>query len=144
MLPPHLRPGIIYLITNKVNGKKYIGQTVHSASRRWGGHKLSANKGSRLPIHSAIRKYGPENFTVEVIAESLKPFLSDLERFFIKLHRSHHTQHDTTGRMGATDPAVVPITRGSVRSVTLSNVQRCLLRLRVRSTHLRYEQRCLQ
>ncbi len=49
----------IYVITNMVNGKKYVGLT-NSLSKRWNTHK-NAN-GSIPALHSAIQKYGIENF----------------------------------------------------------------------------------
>ena len=58
---------IIYKITNKINGKIYIGQTVKSLKERWGQHHRQASYGCNLALHNAIRKYGKENFTVEQI-----------------------------------------------------------------------------
>lgn len=57
----------IYKITNKINGKLYIGQTIHP-DRRWTEHKQKARHGQDLfPIHLAIKKYGEENFLFEII-----------------------------------------------------------------------------
>jgi group I intron endonuclease len=83
-----MREGIIYLITDTVNGKKYIGQTVKGLSKRWKTHLQAVRRGSKNAIHKAIRKYGAESFTIEVIAETLEPFLDDLEVFFIRLHNT--------------------------------------------------------
>lgn len=58
---------IIYCITNKINGKRYIGQTVRTLEERFGEH--ARNKNSYLG--STIRKYGRENFTAEIIDSSL-------------------------------------------------------------------------
>lgn len=56
---------IIYKITNLVNGKVYVGQTIMSIEDRWRVHR---SKSSDCPlIHRAIQKYGKENFTVEQI-----------------------------------------------------------------------------
>lgn len=56
---------IIYKITNRINGKVYIGQTIGSIVRRWREH---CSKGSCCPfISRAIQKYGKENFTIEQI-----------------------------------------------------------------------------
>lgn len=55
---------IIYKITNRVNGKVYIGQTVTSLKQRWKCHRHSS---ANCIFHKAIRKYGAENFTVEQI-----------------------------------------------------------------------------
>lgn len=56
---------IIYKITNKINGKVYIGQTTQKLHERWSMH---CSKHSNCPaIHLAIQKYGKENFTIEQI-----------------------------------------------------------------------------
>ena len=67
----------IYCYTNKVNGKKYIGQTVDFVKRHNSHICASYNKNNRaykLPFHKAIRKYGIENFTVEILKEDLKDY----------------------------------------------------------------------
>lgn len=55
----------IYKITNLVNGKCYIGQTVGSIEARWKRHCSDSNKCPA--IHNAILKYGIQNFQVEQI-----------------------------------------------------------------------------
>lgn len=54
---------LIYKITNKINGKVYIGQTIRSLKKRFNEH--CNNKKST--ISKAIQKYGKENFTIEEI-----------------------------------------------------------------------------
>jgi group I intron endonuclease len=58
---------IVYRITNRVNGKMYIGQTIKPLSHRWTNHVVDAKKGSDFLIHKAIRKHGAEAFDVEVL-----------------------------------------------------------------------------
>ena len=55
----------IYKIENKINHKIYIGQSIHPEYRflehsRWNNEKNS-------PIHRAFRKYGKENFSLEIL-----------------------------------------------------------------------------
>jgi group I intron endonuclease len=57
--------GYVYLVTNLVNGKKYVGCTKVSIKRRWAQHRSAAIKGSTLLIHRAIRKYGESVFKIE-------------------------------------------------------------------------------
>jgi group I intron endonuclease len=59
----------LYRITNQLNGKVYIGQTV-DAGKRWVAHKSFARNDDkpRQYIHHAIAKYGSSNFVFEVIA----------------------------------------------------------------------------
>lgn len=66
---------IIYKITNKINGKLYIGQTTRTIERRFRDHCTS----SKSAISLAISKYGKENFNIEVIYEA-----SSLEELNIK------------------------------------------------------------
>ena len=55
----------VYLITNRVNDKCYVGFTRLPILERWKGHVKDAIAGGRRLILRAIRKYGPENFTVQ-------------------------------------------------------------------------------
>jgi len=58
---------IIYKVTNKINKKIYIGQTIRSMTERKYGHIKSVRMGSTSLFHNSIRKYGIDNFTWEVI-----------------------------------------------------------------------------
>lgn len=57
--------GVIYVITNLVNSKQYVGQTIHSSRHRWSSHS-DTNGGSRV-LSRAIQKYGVESFVVETV-----------------------------------------------------------------------------
>lgn len=78
--------GCIYIIKNTVNDKVYIGQTVKTMEERWREHVYNANAGQRDQlIYLAMRKYGVENFYVELlkIAEEDES-LDELEIFYVK------------------------------------------------------------
>lgn len=78
----------IYLITNKVNDKKYVGYTSHEPERRWHEHCKSSTKSL---VANAIRKYGKDNFEFLVIYQSLDRdyTLFVMEEFFIRLYDAH-------------------------------------------------------
>lgn len=60
----------IYKIENKINNKMYIGQTINKPENRWKRHqRISQDVNSKdfSYIHSAISKYGVENFSFDVI-----------------------------------------------------------------------------
>lgn len=57
----------VYLITNLINEKVYVGITKGLLSKRWIQHKSDAKRNSQCPIHRAIRKYGAEYFKIEAI-----------------------------------------------------------------------------
>lgn len=65
----------IYCYTNKVNGKKYVGQT-KDFNKRHNQHKNESfnenAKGYNHYFHKAIRKYGFDNFEVEILKENLQ------------------------------------------------------------------------
>lgn len=56
----------VYLITNKVNGKHYVGKSINPDDR-WAQHRANAVMGFQDPVYRAIRKYGIDNFSFEVI-----------------------------------------------------------------------------
>lgn len=58
----------IYKITNKVNGKIYVGCTIKPVSTRWADHIYEAEHQCRYVIHKAIKKYGLPAFTFEVVS----------------------------------------------------------------------------
>ena len=66
--------GYIYLITNKINNKKYVGKTTKSIKERWEEHLKDSKKEKCeiRPLYRAIRKYGIENFTIEEIEKLLE------------------------------------------------------------------------
>ncbi len=64
----------IYLITNKVNGKQYVGLTIGPLESRLKQHIAAAKKGRKAPLPNAIRKYGAEAFTIRLIRNDAKSF----------------------------------------------------------------------
>lgn len=56
----------IYLLRNTVNGKLYVGQSVHTG-RRWHEHKKSAARGDKSPLYDSIRKHGRDAFEFVVL-----------------------------------------------------------------------------
>lgn len=80
----------IYKITNKVNGKIYIGQVYNkSVQDRFKRHIKEANPNHHIVLDRAIYKYGKENFVCEQIdsANSLEE-LNQKEKYWIKFYNS--------------------------------------------------------
>lgn len=61
---------IIYVATNNVNGKRYVGMTSMALRRRVQSHLQVAAKGSQTILHNAIRKHGADAFTFEHVASA--------------------------------------------------------------------------
>lgn len=63
----------IYCFTNLINNKKYIGSTIQNPNIRFNQHIYNATHENthqyNYPLYSAIRKYGLENFTFEILYE---------------------------------------------------------------------------
>lgn len=79
----------IYKIENKINGKIYIGQSI-AVKTRWQQHKYEAQTGERqAPLYLALRKYGIENFSFEVLEECSQELLNEKEIFWIAHYKSN-------------------------------------------------------
>lgn len=72
--------GRIYLVTNTVNGKQYVGQTITKYSKQGHGHAIKA----------AYKKHGRKAFTYDVVFSGVDcPKLLDFaEKFWIKVFNS--------------------------------------------------------
>ena len=89
----------IYKITNRVNGKVYIGQTIKQPQERFTEHKYIANHPQfdhKSKIHAALRKYGFENFVIETIQECEKEELNELEIYWIQKYDSYRNGYNNT------------------------------------------------
>lgn len=80
--------GLIYLATNRITRKKYVGQTIKTKAIRWAEHCRAAAAGSPYAIHRAIRKHGAESFTVRVLKRVTSPLLNAAEVYFIARHKA--------------------------------------------------------
>jgi hypothetical protein len=81
---------IIYKITNLVNGKSYIGQTVHSFSKRYQAKCWWKSKNINQYFKKAILFYGPEKFQIETLHENVGS-LEELNLLEISLIKDHNT-----------------------------------------------------
>lgn len=81
---------LIYKITNKINGKIYIGQTTRTLKERWADYIKEYkyikedSKNLRLII-KAFRKYGIDNFEITILEDSIETLeeLNNKERDYI-------------------------------------------------------------
>lgn len=79
----------IYKISNTINDKLYIGFTTKSIEERWEIH-IHDSKYRNYHLHKAMKKYGIENFKIEVISMSpnVEYCKNVLEPYYIKKYNS--------------------------------------------------------
>ena len=111
--------GVIYKLTNRLNDKVYIGQTINLKRRL--AHHLYASKSiehanGKYPISLAIAKFGFEAFDCTILwkskisedKEAIKKELDEKERYFIKEYDSVNKGYNQTygggGLLGYTLP----------------------------------------
>ena len=87
--------GYIYLIENKINGKKYIGKTYRSVDLRWKEHLRYYEKYPERPLYRAIKKYGEANFEVRELEFTENP--EEREIFWIEYYNSFQNGYNATG-----------------------------------------------
>lgn len=86
-----MKTGTIYKIENTINGSVYIGKTIHTLELRFKQHIRDAfnNNKKRTVLGRAIRKYGKDSFTIQIIVEGVPElFLNSFERYWIHYHNS--------------------------------------------------------
>lgn len=90
--------GEIYLVTNNITGKQYVGQTrTHRENhkkyrpfgylKRFDDHCSNAkckSKGKLTYFHNALRKYGIENFEIQLVVRCKLESLDDVETHYVK------------------------------------------------------------
>lgn len=121
--------GTIYKLTNTINNKVYIGQTLREIKTRFCEHKRG-NDNSYL--YRAIKKYNWENFkqdilfqTIEVdetnkiLVNKLQDFINDLEVMFISYYKSNNHSNGYNITVGG----------GGVYGITVSEETREKLRI---------------
>jgi len=77
--------GIIYCYINKINGKRYVGQTLYPSQRKR-AHRFNLNRGYKNKFYSAVRYYGWDCFEYEILEETDK--LDECEKKWISYYNS--------------------------------------------------------
>ena len=79
----------IYKITNKINNKIYIGQSVNIEQRFYTHCSDAMNKTDNNYFHNAIRKYGAESFLIETVENCDDNELNNKEIYWIGFYKSY-------------------------------------------------------
>lgn len=93
----------IYIITNEVNSKCYIGKSEISIEGRWKDHinKLKSNKHINRnskpdKLQKAWNKYGEDNFTFDILEECLPEECNEREIYWIAYYDSFKNGYNQT------------------------------------------------
>lgn len=81
--------GKIYIITNNIDAKVYVGRTIQKIETRWANHKADSRR-KNGGLHLAMAEYGVDNFEITHICSVKKEALDELERHFIKSFNSQY------------------------------------------------------
>lgn len=89
----------IYIITNLINGKQYIGQSVNGYKERFRTHCfLEKGYKNTIPtrIDKAIKKYGSNNFKVELLEQVSFEDRNEKERYYIRKFDTYNNGYNAT------------------------------------------------
>ena len=95
----------VYMHTNKINGKKYIGQTCREPEKRWG--KNGCEYENSPHFYNAILKYGWDNFFHEILFTGLTHEQADkMESYLINFYKSNNKNFGYNIRGGGSNGAL--------------------------------------
>ena len=90
--------GCIYVITNDINNKQYVGKTNENIEKRFAEHLNDATKRitEKRPLYRAINKYGKEHFQIKVLEECDISILSEREIYWIEKLNTYKNGYNAT------------------------------------------------
>jgi group I intron endonuclease len=115
----------MYKIGNNLNGKVYIGQTI-KPEYRWYQHRSYAQKENKHKqyIHSAMAKYGVDNFTFEVIATcKTQEDADEIESILILQYNSRSKEYGYNLKAGGNSSPHSEETKQKQREATLKQIE---------------------
>lgn len=91
-----MEQGLIYVITNLTNDKKYVGQTRQQLNKRWLSHITESRSYTERPLYRAMNKYGIDNFKIRILEECDVNKLNEREIWWIQSLDSYHNGYNAT------------------------------------------------
>ena len=87
-----MRKGIIYVCINLFDGKRYIGKTLQSFTKRKFEHIYDAMESdSQLFFHRALRRFGSDNFVWSILESHVhESVIDEREQFYIKKYKTNN------------------------------------------------------
>ena len=115
----------IYQIINNVNNHSYVGQS-QDIYRRWDKHRSTAyninDKSYDLPLYRAIRKYGLEQFSFNIIVECSNEELDMLEKYWIKEINPEYNL-SSGGQNGSSSQKLTPAQVKEIQEILINDTE---------------------
>ena len=90
----------IYVITNLINQKQYVGKTSYSIEKRWKEHCYDSKKNDvnkHRPLYNAMQKYGIENFSISLLEDNIQDNeINEREKFWISKLNTYYQGYNAT------------------------------------------------
>lgn len=88
----------VYVITNEINGKQYVGVTRFSINERFKEHRRDRGKKKLYdrPLYKDMRKYGVENFSVSLLEECDDDIRFDREVYWVEKLNTYKNGYNLT------------------------------------------------
>ena len=140
----------IYKITNQINGKIYIGQSI-DIEKRWEDHKYY-NSNEKTKLQYALQKYGVSNFSFEIIELCKQEELNEKEIFWISYYNSYEDGYNMT--LGGSSFSFITdideqkiidnylITKSIRKTSELLQINRDTIRKYLEKNNIPYEKNC--
>ena len=90
-----MKRGIIYLILNKQNEHKYIGNTTLAMNKEWVQHIEKSKRMSSEPLHKAFREYGIHNFMIKELDECGESEFYNKKNYWIEKYQPEYNIIET-------------------------------------------------
>lgn len=88
----------IYVITNLINQKQYIGKTTKTIEQRWKTHIADSKRDNikNRPLYKAFAKYGINNFVIQELECCSAEEASNREQYWINKLNTYHNGYNAT------------------------------------------------
>ena len=111
----------VYLITNTVNNKQYVGVTYRGYEARFREHINDALNNSKTMLHNAIRKYGQQCFMIELLESNIPDSLIDKkEMYYISKYKTFYADGGYNMTLGGGGMAGYKHTKEAIHKISAS------------------------